>query len=73
MRIEISVDDQPIEVAKKLITATYIRDASPMEKSMRASFGIKAPEIVQEDFFSIDDLEEIAGYLILYCSKHRED
>ena len=73
MRIEISADDQPIEVAKKLVTATYIRDASRMEKSIRASFGVKAPEIVKEDFFSIDDLEEIAGYLILYCRKHKED
>ena len=58
----------PIEVAQMLINATYERETNAME---RAFYKCGDTETVQR--YSINDLEQIAEHLLVYCKHHRED
>ena len=51
----------PIETANMLINATY--------KRKNCMTGIE----YDKDIYSIDDLEQIAEHLLVYCKHHRED
>ena len=61
----------PIDVAAQLITATCKRPITPFEKAARKAFGVEAGEEIEEDAFTIDELEEIALHLLVYCRKAR--
>ena len=58
----------PIEVAQMLINATYERETNAME---RAFYKCGDTETVQR--YSINDLEQIAEHLLVYCKHNRED
>lgn len=58
----------PMEVAKMLINATYERETNSIE---RAIYKCGDSETAQR--YSIDDLEQIAEHLLVYCKHHRED
>lgn len=55
--IHISEDDTNIEVAQKLIYARYQTDV----------MGLK----LSHDFYTVDDLEEIAGHLMAFVKASR--
>lgn len=57
--IKIEDKDMPITVADKLINAT--KDEECLSK-------LHCP-----DMFDVDELEEIANYLLVYCNAHRSD
>lgn len=58
----------PIEFAQMLINATYERETNAME---RAFYKCGDTETVKR--YSINDLEQIAEHLLVYCKHNRED
>ena len=70
----ITIDDHdlPVTVAQKLVTATRPNDTSEAAKAMaRLITGIPdAGETI--DMFTVDELREIADYLIVYCDAHKD-
>ena len=70
--IIINDHDLPVSAAQKLITATRPNDTSEAVKAMaRLITGIPdAGETI--DMFTVDELREIADYLIVYCDAHKD-
>ena len=68
--------DLPITVAQKIITGTKPRDRSAWSMFMRA-VALQEPHEAEEDalatvdMFSLEEIEEITHYLILYCEAHK--
>lgn len=57
----------PLERANYLINATYERETSTLER------GIKGlPDKVNSDRYTIDELEQIAEHLLIYCKHNKE-
>ena len=54
----------PLETANYLINATYERETSSFERTFA-----KTPDKVNSDRYTVDDLEQIAEHLLVYC-KH---
>lgn len=69
--IQIDDNDIPIEVAQKIINGTAEVEASMVDKAMMRTFGCKEVDTVHRDMFSIAEIKEIAGYLLVYCNAHR--
>lgn len=63
---ELPID--PIEVARMLINSTFEYEASNLEKVL-----YKCGDIRTTERYSIDDLEQIAEHLLVYCKHNRED
>jgi LemA protein len=57
-----------IEVAQMLINSTYEYESSTLEKAL-----FKCGETRTTERYSIDDLEQIAEHLLVYCKHNRED
>lgn len=57
----------PLECANYLINATYERETSSLERGLKG-----LPEKVDSDRYTVDDLEQIAEHLLVYC-KHNKD
>ena len=55
-----------LETANMLINATYSRKTSNVEKAFTGCNAAK------EDIYSIDDLEQIAEHLLVYCNHNKE-
>lgn len=76
--IQIDDYDPPIEVAKKIITGTRKYDPAPIVKAFNAVFGTnskeqenkKEYEIEYEDMFDLEEIKEIADYLLVYYNSH---
>lgn len=62
----------PIDVASQLIAATYSRPITPIEIASRKLSGLKVEENVEVDAFTLDELEEIALHLLIYCEAQRK-
>lgn len=58
----------PMECANYLINATYERETSSLERAFE-----KVPNKVNSDKYTIDDLEQIAEHLLVYCKHNKED
>lgn len=58
----------PIEVAQMLINATFEYEANNLEKAL-----FKCGDTRTTERYSIDDLEQIAEHLLVYCKHNRED
>lgn len=56
----------PLETANYLINLNYERETSSVERA------IGRAEKITEDKYSIDDLEQIAEHLLVYCKHNRE-
>lgn len=63
---ELPID--PMEVAQMLINSTFEREASNLEKAL-----YKCGDIRTTERYSIDDLEQIAEHLLVYCKHNREE
>ena len=57
----------PLETANYLINATYERETSSLERTFA-----KTPDKVNSDRYTVDDLEPIAEYLLVYCKHNKE-
>lgn len=55
-----------LETANMLINATYSRKTSNVEKAFTGC------NVVKEDIYSIEDLEQIAEHLLVYCKHNKE-
>ena len=55
-----------LETANMLINATYSRKTSSVEKAFIGC------NVAKEDIYSIDDLEQIAEHLLVYCKHNKE-
>lgn len=56
----------PLECANYLINATYEREANSVEKA------VTGDATITRDKYSIDDLEQIAEHLLVYCKHNKE-
>lgn len=63
---ELSTD--PIEVARMLINSTFEYESSALEKAL-----YKCGDTRTTERYSIDDLDQIAEHLLVYCKHNRED
>ena len=55
-----------IETANMIINATYSRKTSSVEKTFTGC------NVVKGDIYSVDDLEQIAEHLLVYCKHNKE-
>lgn len=69
----IQIDDYttPIEVAQKIISGTEEVKTSMADKAVMRTFGCKEVDTIHRDMFSLAEVEEIAGYLMVYCNAHK--
>lgn len=68
--ITINDDDLPITVAEKLISGTKHYEQTAMTKAfVKAWTGKESSEEI--DMFDIDELKEIADYLMVYYETHK--
>ena len=56
-----------LETANMLINATYSRKTSSVEKVFTGC------NVVKGDIYSVDDLEQIAEHLLVYCKHNKEE
>ena len=70
--IEIKDTDLPITVAEKIITGTRPRIDTPLTKAIVKS--ITGSETAGEyvDMFDLEEIKEIADYLMMYYESHKE-
>ena len=70
--IEIYDTDLPITVADKIITGTKPNVAMPITRAIAKA--ITGSETVAEsiDMFDIDEIKEIADYLMVYYESHKD-
>ena len=71
--IEIHGNDQPIEVAAKLITATVKVKASALDIIMARAAGREAAEEVDVLIFDKQELKAIADHLLIYVRNEDEE
>lgn len=70
--IEIYGNDQPIEVAAKLITATEKVKASALDIVMARAAGRETAEEVDVRIFDKQELKAIAEHLLIYVNEDEE-
>lgn len=57
----------PLECANYLINSTYERETNGIERAFH-----NLPDKVNSDRYTIDDLEQIAEHLLVYCKHNKE-
>lgn len=69
--IQINDHDLPIQVAGKIISGTKDTPASMLDKAAyRAFTGKEIGETIKRDMFDLEEIKEIADYLIVYYEAH---
>ena len=69
--IQIDDLDLPIQVAEKIIGGTKEVTLTPMMKIIRkAIIGEEQGDKTTVDMFSLEEIKEIAGYLMVYYQAH---
>lgn len=72
--IQIDDYDLPIQVAEKIIGGTKEVPASMLDKVAYRSFtGTELGEKVHKDMFELEEIKEIAGYLMVYYEAHKTE
>ena len=66
--ITILDNDLPISVADKIITGTKPSDATPCAKAIAEALTCEKCETM--DMFSLEEIKEIADYLMIYYNMH---
>ena len=70
--IQINDFDLPIHVAEKIISGTKDVPASMLDKAAyRAFAGKEIGETISTDMFDLEEIKEIADYLIVYYESHK--
>ena len=70
--IEIYDTDIPITVADKIITGTKPFVAMPLTKALAEAITGSETAAESIDMFDIDEIKEIADYLMVYYESHKE-
>ena len=74
--IEIKDNDLPITVAEKIITGTKPYCATSLTKAVVKAITGNESDIetidMFSDMFSVDEIKEIANYLMVYYESHKE-
>lgn len=69
--IQIDDYDLPIRVAEKIIGGTKDVPASALDKAAYKAFtGKEIGETVSRDMFELEEIKEIADYLMVYYQAH---
>lgn len=63
--------DLPIVAAKKIICGTRPYNASPLEKAFAKAITGDETAGETQDMFSLEEIEEIADYLMVYVKSHQ--
>lgn len=71
--IQIDNFDTPIEVAQKIINATTEVEANMLDKAVMRAFGCEKVDTIHREMFTLAEIKEIAGYLMVYCNSHQEE
>ena len=70
--IQIDDYDLPIRVAEKIIGGTKEVPASMLDKAAYKAFtGKEIGETVSKDMFDLEEIKEIADYLMVYYQVHK--
>ena len=70
--IQIEDYDMPITVAEKIISGTKEVTLTPIMKTLRnAVTGEEPSDKATEDMFDLEEIKEIAGYLLVYYESHQ--
>lgn len=70
--IQINDFDLPIQVAEKIIGGTKDAPASMLDKvAYKAITGKEIGETISRDMFDLEEIKEIADYLIVYYEAHK--
>ena len=70
--IEINDTDLPITVAEKIITGTKPYVATPLTKAVVKALTGSETASETADMFDLEEIKEIADYLIMYYESHKE-
>jgi len=70
--IEINDNDLPITVAEKIITGTKPYNPTPMMKAMVKAITGSETSADTVDMFELEEIKEIADYLMMYYESHKE-
>ena len=69
--IQIEDNDMPIQVAGKIIGGTKEKPATPLDKAAHRVFvGEEIGDTVSVDMFDLEEIKEIADYLMVYYQSH---
>lgn len=74
--ITIEDNDMPITVADKLISATKLQKTTPWSRLGRIILDGEDPgsdKDIRVDTFDLEDLEEIANYLLVYVKRYKDE
>lgn len=70
--IQINDFDLPVQVAGKIIGGTKKVPASMLDKAAYKAFtGKEIGETVHRDMFDLEEIKEIADYLMVYYEAHK--
>lgn len=71
--IQIDDFDLPIQVAEKIIGGTKKVSANTLDKAIYKVFARKEiGETVSRDMFDLEEIKEIADYLMVYYDAHKD-
>ena len=70
--IEINDTDLPVMVAEKIITGTKPYVSTPLTKELARALTDDETAGDTVDMFSLEEIKEIADYLIVYYESHEE-
>lgn len=69
--IQINDYDMPINVAEKIISGTREVELTPLMKTLRKGLaGEEVGDESTEDMFDLEEIKEIADYLLVYYNSH---
>jgi hypothetical protein len=68
--IEIADNDLPITVAEKIINGTKPYNPTPVMKSITKSITGYECNCDTQDMFNLEEIKEIAEYLMVYYNSH---
>lgn len=70
--IQINDYDLPVSAAEKIINGTKDAPASLLDKAAYKAFtGKETGETVRKDMFDLEEIKEIADYLMVYYQAHK--
>ena len=67
--IQINDNDLPISVAEKIVKGT--KPYNPTEMMRTLSKAITGEECDTQDMFNLEEIKEIADYLVVYYESHK--
>ena len=69
--IQIEDNDLPITVANKIVCGTKPYNPTPLMKSMAKAITGNEDSSNTQDMFELDEIKEIADYLLVYYNSHQ--